>query len=653
MPTDKLDSSLSDQCCPDTDPDIFVFKHFDNSSSSNVELPMLSSVMMRPLYLENSAWIGHIPFAFWIIEAQKPHILVELGVYYGVSYFAFCQAVERLGLDASCFAVDTWKGDEHAGYYDESVYEQFKRYNDFHYSEFSFLIRNSFDNAKDYFTDGTIDLLHIDGLHTYEAVKHDFENWLPKLSSRAIVLFHDSNVREREFGVFKFVQELRDTYPSFEFMHGHGLSVFGVGRNQDSVFDNLFKMKDHDRNKANISKVFGLLGKSCVDAHHLNVRTDKLSSSERLSKKLESEIQKLRENQEKLLPRLQLADQAQERIAGIEKESQIQVAIIQDKLQTFQEQLLAEQKFNERLLVQIERCNQEVQEREAAETKLRDQIAAQDTALAQLKTQAAQQADQAKAEREGLLVEREAAETKLRDQIAAQDTALTQLKTQAAQQADQAKAEREGLLVEREAAETKLRDQIAAQDTALAQLKTQAAQQADQAKAEREGLLVEREAAETKLRDQIAAQDTALTQLKTQAAQQADQAKAEREGLLVEREAAETKLRDQIAAQDTALAQLKTQAAQQADQAKAEREGLLVEREAAETKLRDQIAAQDTALTQLKTQAAQQADQAKAEREGLLVEREAAETKLRDQIAAQDTALAQLVTAHRVWTIFS
>ena len=189
------------------------------------------SFFWSPDYLEaTSAWIEHIPFGFWIIEVLKPRVVVELGIHSGTSYFAFCQAVKTLNIDTSCYGVDTWKGDEHAGFYGEEVFETVTNHNTKEFSRFSTLIRSTFDEAKEYFIDDSIDLLHIDGLHTYEAVKHDFENWLPKLSERGLVMLHDINVREKNFGVFKLWEELKQKYQHFQFDFGYGLGIISAGK---------------------------------------------------------------------------------------------------------------------------------------------------------------------------------------------------------------------------------------------------------------------------------------------------------------------------------------------------------------------------------------------------------------------------------------
>lgn len=194
---------------------------------SGFENELLKAANFSPLSLQvPDAWCGHLPFAAWLIKRIKPETFVELGTHTGNSFFAFCQAASESQLATKCYAVDTWQGDEHAGAYGDEIFHQVSTHQQKHYSGFSRLMRMTFDEATTYFPDASIDLLHIDGLHTYEAVKHDFESWLPKLAPGAIVLFHDTNVRERDFGVWKLWTELQSVYPNnLEFTHSNGLGV--------------------------------------------------------------------------------------------------------------------------------------------------------------------------------------------------------------------------------------------------------------------------------------------------------------------------------------------------------------------------------------------------------------------------------------------
>ncbi|MCM8536350.1 MAG: class I SAM-dependent methyltransferase [Lentisphaeraceae bacterium] len=172
-------------------------------------------------------WSGHLSFANLLVKEMKPELFVELGSHWGESYFTFCQSVLESGLDARCYAVDTWEGDDQAGNYGEEVFTSVNDYNKKNYQSFSYLLRSTFDESLSKFGDETIDLLHIDGLHTYEAVKHDFETWSPKVKPGGVILFHDVCARHDDFGVWKLWEEIKGSAEQhFLFSHSWGLGVW-------------------------------------------------------------------------------------------------------------------------------------------------------------------------------------------------------------------------------------------------------------------------------------------------------------------------------------------------------------------------------------------------------------------------------------------
>ncbi len=215
--------------------------------------------LTEPARIAPSGWLLHVPFAMYLIDVIRPKLLVELGSHFGVSYCAFCQAIKALGTGTQAYAVDTWEGDDQAGFYGPEVLENLRQHHDPLYSGFSHLLQTTFSQAAHQFSDGSIDFLHIDGCHNYEAVYQDWTEWRSKLSDCGIVLFHDTHVRFGDFGVWKLWEELQGQYPSFDIPYGYGLGVVAVGPDIPPALRELIELPDDE--KQTVIEYFHQLGK--------------------------------------------------------------------------------------------------------------------------------------------------------------------------------------------------------------------------------------------------------------------------------------------------------------------------------------------------------------------------------------------------------
>jgi len=186
-----------------------------------------SSFKYEQMYIDlGGPWAGHKYFGYDLVRNFKPKKIVELGTHLGCSLFSFAQAVQDEKLNTQLDAIDTWQGDKHAGAYDELIFSKVKEIKKACYPKVKIhLIRKTFDEASREYPNNSIDLLHIDGLHDYKMVKHDYETWFNKVKKDGIILLHDTAVKKWGFGVYKLFEEIQKDLETIEFDYSHGLGV--------------------------------------------------------------------------------------------------------------------------------------------------------------------------------------------------------------------------------------------------------------------------------------------------------------------------------------------------------------------------------------------------------------------------------------------
>lgn len=169
-----------------------------------------------------SAWKGHRTFADWLVQTIQPQVIVDLGVDYGYSTFVFQQALKKHSCKGTVYGLDLFFGDESTGSRDtfQEVQNTIKEKK----LDQIQILRGDFTSLSLLWTKA-IQILHIDGSHTYEHVKENFMSWKSFVDNSGIILFHDTAVESPLFGVKKFFSEIQDGY-KLSFSHSCGLGIY-------------------------------------------------------------------------------------------------------------------------------------------------------------------------------------------------------------------------------------------------------------------------------------------------------------------------------------------------------------------------------------------------------------------------------------------
>ncbi|WP_366845960.1 class I SAM-dependent methyltransferase [Sphingorhabdus sp. EL138] len=172
---------------------------------------------------------------YGLCRALRPQRIVCIGSYRGFVPILFARALKDnsddghvLFIDPS-FVDDFWKDQA-------EVWSHFDKF-DAGEIEHHCLTTQKFVASQHFANLGSIDFLFIDGFHSAEQVRFDHEAFIPKLSPRHLVFFHDSlsnnlstlygEDKQYNFSVFEYVDELKASgrYQVLDVNVEHGLSI--------------------------------------------------------------------------------------------------------------------------------------------------------------------------------------------------------------------------------------------------------------------------------------------------------------------------------------------------------------------------------------------------------------------------------------------
>ena len=174
---------------------------------------------------------GEILELLRILDKMKPKVVLEIGTAGGGTLFLFSRIASD---DTTIISIDLPGGKFGGGYpkWKIPLYKSFARKNSkIHLIRADSHNQETLEKVKNILNDKKIDFLFIDGDHSYQGVKKDFEMYDSLVRKGGIIAFHDICFHPPETGceVHSFWNEIRENFTYHEIVKDLNQGWGGIG----------------------------------------------------------------------------------------------------------------------------------------------------------------------------------------------------------------------------------------------------------------------------------------------------------------------------------------------------------------------------------------------------------------------------------------
>jgi predicted O-methyltransferase YrrM len=167
-----------------------------------------------------------------IIQELNPKYILDIGTAKGGTLFLFAR---NLSDDIVIITIDQGGWPLSGGYpiWKRLIFKSFKKNNQkIHFIQSDSHNIHTLNKVKDILKNNTLDLIFIDGDHSYEGVKKDFEMYSPLARKGGIIALHDCLLNNDDFasgGVKRFWDNIKREYRFKEIIQEKDNKEFGIG----------------------------------------------------------------------------------------------------------------------------------------------------------------------------------------------------------------------------------------------------------------------------------------------------------------------------------------------------------------------------------------------------------------------------------------